>query len=166
MDWWALGCLLLEMVTGSSPFLKGNDEATEAAVLTREAGAPLPVSTASASATKESVTTDDTGSAAAAPATDCPAIYETASTEPSSSSLPSPSPSTALADLCTGLLHPLPTERTGLLELKAHEWFASFDWAACLAMTTPAPYCPPALDPMDVDATLLEISRRCQQGFD
>ncbi len=50
--------------------------------------------------------------------------------------------------------------------VEAHEWFAGFDWAACLTMATPAPWVPPPLDPMDAGAALLELSRRCQNGFD
>ena len=33
-------------------------------------------------------------------------------------------------------------------------------------MTLPAPSVPPPLDATDTDATLLELSKRCQQGFD
>jgi serine/threonine protein kinase len=131
VDWWALGCLLLEMVRGKSPFLRDDDEATAAAVLAHEGGVPA-------------------------------AQGEGA-----------PEPSAALSDLCAKLLHPTPSERlgspagaAGADAIQQHAWFAELDWAACAARELPAPAVPAPLDAADVDATLLELSKRCQQGFD
>ena len=141
VDWWALGCLLYEFVCGDSPFKREDDDASEAAILAHVAGAPLHVAS-----------------------TDAPASSAEATAAPSASE--------ALTALCGALLNPAQAERLGSAEsggaaaLQAHEWFAGFDWDACEAMTTPAPYVPPPLDAEDGDATLLELSSRCQQGFD
>ena len=43
VDWWALGCLLLEMSIGASPFHRDEESETEAAVLAHEADGPLPL---------------------------------------------------------------------------------------------------------------------------
>ena len=150
VDWWALGCLLLEMVTGHSPFYAEDEADTEAAVLAWEMGAPFP----------------------SAPTPEAPAgppVPEDAATEGGSRAVvrpAPPAPSRSFAELCSQLLHPLPSERLGSAGIKAAAWFEGFDWDACLAMTIPAPSTPPPLNPADTDATLLELSRRCQQGFD
>jgi serine/threonine protein kinase len=125
VDWWAFGCLLVEMTRGSSPFQADTEEETEALILAHEAGV-LPDGAEGA-----------------------------------------PVLSAALSDLCNRLLQPLPSERMGGGEmLRGHGWFKGFQWETCLAMDAPAPSVPQPLDPMDVDATLLELSRRCQTGFD
>ena len=148
VDWWALGCLLFEMVTSASPFACDDDDATEAAILGHVAGASLV-----AAAERRTAAAADAASDAAAPVT-------------------SPyAPSAQLTALCHGLLEPDQSRRLGHAEMggvtsiKSHGWFDGFDWEACGAMTAPAPHTPPPLDPNDVDGSLLELSRRCQQGF-
>ena len=132
------------MVTGKSPFARDDEADIEAAILAHTPGvlpSPPPVA-------------DDATLAGAAAAG------------------ASPLPSEALRDLCIALLNPAAAARLGsgdvggIEGLQASAWFAGFDWGACLAMSLPAPSVPPPLDPMDADATLLELSRRCQQGFD
>ena len=124
VDWWALGCLLLEMVSGHSPFAADDEDATEALVLAHVLGDP-------------------------------PAAPEGA-----------PAPSAPLRDLCSGLLHPNPSERLSVEGIQKHAWFASLDWNACAEMRMPPPSTPPPLDTDDTDKLLEELSRRCQQGFD
>lgn len=138
VDFWALGCLALEMVTGHSPFSAQDEEATEAAVLARRAGEPLPP----------------------------PLPPAPPETTPLGSAPTPPPPSAALLSLCGGLLHPSPSERMGYAGMRTHAWFEGFEWTSCLAMEQTAPYVPPALDPTKTDDTLLELSKRCQQGFD
>jgi cGMP-dependent protein kinase len=81
-------------------------------------------------------------------------------------------PSAALDDLCGKLLEPDSKQRLGAAAvggaeaLQSHPWFASIDWVACGVMALPAPFVPPPLPESDTDALLLELSRRCQQGFD
>ena len=133
VDWWALGCLLIEMVRGASPFAGDGDEDTEAAVLAHAGGVPPPKGEVAAE------------------------------------------PSAALNDLCGRLLlEPAPAERLGADgrdaaaeggPLRAHAWFDGFDWSGCLEMTAPAPSVPPPL-PEQTDELLLELTKRCQQGFD
>ena len=164
VDWWALGCLLLEMVIGASPFHRDEESETEAAVLAHEADGPLPLPPPPPSAAAAAAGIDAGGEAGAAATLAGNGQEGAASSE--SSPPPPPSPSAALASLCGRLLHPEASERLGASGLKAHEWFAGFDWDACRAMTTPAPWAPPPLDPKDADGTLIELTARCQQGFD
>ena len=170
VDWWALGCLLFELATGTSPFARDGDEQTEAAILAHTAGAPLRHSSRSAS-------TPAAEAPEAPPASDAPST-----TEPPTDSLGEPAaaptaqqrpaPSSAMSALCAALLTPDPEARLGSASaggvdgLRTHGWFEGLDWTACLEMSTPAPFVPPPLDDKDSDAMLLELSRRCQQGFD
>jgi serine/threonine protein kinase len=168
VDWWALGCLLLEMVTGHSPFLRDDEAETEAAVLAREATSPLPLPPATANdehaAPSRTPGESAAGAAASADGGEGAAAPSPASAE--ASSPPPPPPSAALASLCLQLLHPAPSERLGGVGLKASAWFEGFDWDACLAMEPPAPWSPAPLDATNADATLIELTSRCQQGFD
>ena len=50
--------------------------------------------------------------------------------------------------------------------LEGHQWFEGLDWEACAAMALPPPSVPPPLDVADTDAALIELAKRCQQGFD
>ena len=54
----------------------------------------------------------------------------------------------------------------GAAALQAHAFFSEVDWAAALAMRAPAPHVPAPLDVADMDAALLELTTRCQSGFD
>ena len=147
VDWWAFGCLILEMTGGRSPFLRDDEDLTEAAVLAHSEGS-LP--------TVERASKEDADGAST----------EAATTSASAAHLE------LLRELCIDLLHPSPAERLGsrarggVAGLQAHGWFEGLDWAACLAMSGAAPSVPPSLDVEDTDATLLELSRCCQQGFD
>jgi len=135
VDWWAYGCLLLEMVSGVSPFADDDDEAVEAAVLAHKGGVPsLPADAVPTSA--------------------------------------------ALRHLCDEhLLRADAADRLGgqtaaataaaASTLRSHKWFDGVDWEGCEAMTEPAPSVPPPLPPADrTDELLVELTSRCQQGFD
>ena len=113
---------------------------------------------------------------AAKPSPDLPAA-PTAPVAPAAPAAPPtaptavPPPSAEMLDLCGKLLEPDGKQRLGALAaggadvLQAHPWFGGVDWAAVGAMTLPAPHVPPPL-PESTDALLLELSQRCQQGFD
>ena len=208
VDWWALGCLLLEMVTGASPFLRDDDDETAAAVLSHTGGAPPPPPPPPPP--PDGATDVAAGGAAARGA------FE---------------PSAAMVELCGALLTPAPAERLGgqgggtkqakaatmaaaaaaaegtgasgggeltavvagcasgtplaetaaaggtasssaggggdtTTSLEGHRWFEGLDWEACAAMALPPPSVPPPLDVADTDAALIELAKRCQQGFD
>lgn len=192
VDWWALGCLLLEMVRGTSPFAAEDDEATAAAVLAHPGNGAVPCAPTVSSSDLMDDGAPTSGSLTGLrfrPSSANPhlALYVASGRQlsaanphlamrlaaPSSGAPPSsvPLPSAALADLCAKLIDPdtklrLGSVGTGGAEaVRSHPWFGCVDWEACGAMTAPAPYVPPPL-PEDTDALLLELSQRCQQGFD
>ena len=241
VDWWACGCLLLEMVRGEPPFQRDDDEEITQAVLAHagEGSVPTPhagaLSTTSAveSASPTGATDATTAAAAAAAATPTAATATAAApsttttlapasaTNPhlqffvASGAVPSaanphlqlrrrspttvrpcapppaappptappfvaPPPvaparsteSAAFLQLCGQLLEPDAKRRLGsaatggAASVQQHPWFDAVDWDDCLAMTPPAPFVPPPLPEADTDAMLLELGRRCQQGFD
>ena len=49
--------------------------------------------------------------------------------------------------------------------VKAHAWLAQMPWEGLEGMSEPAPLVPPPLED-DTDAALLELTKRCQSGFD
>ena len=123
VDSWALGCLLLEMRTGTSPFARDDDEVTATAVLAHTGGLP-----------------------------DCVS--------------PSEPLSASVVDFCGQLLQPDPASRLTASAMRRHAWFDEMDWDACTAMSLAAPSVPEPLESLETDALLVELTRRCQQGFD
>ena len=53
----------------------------------------------------------------------------------------------------------------GVSALREHSYLTPADWHGVLAMKVPAPHVPAPLDD-DADAALLELTKRCQSGFD
>ncbi|KAL1500612.1 hypothetical protein AB1Y20_013264 [Prymnesium parvum] len=128
VDWWALGCVLLEMMCGEQVFAAGceDDEAIEQRILAHEGGIP-PLS-------------------------------------------PPIALSEGGADFIGRLLEPSPATRLGVAaqvgrDVQDHAWFAAVDWEAMETLSTPPPFIPPALPLDDDDATLVELTSRCQDGF-
>ena len=139
VDWWAFGALILEMITGSPPFVNedenDDDEKKIHKRILAHAGGVPPLPPLGASGEGGAV-----GGAAPLSAT--------------------------ASDLISGLLEPNVDSRLGADGVASHAWFGSVEWEGVRAMRTPAPHVPAPLDAEDVDATLLELTQRCQSGFD
>lgn len=193
VDWWALGCVILELVRGTSPFAADDDDAITSAVLAHMGGGVVPPEPPAQGALSTSCAATGLHAppnlSSANPhlrffvtsgmrrsttnlhlqlrLASAPVVP--AATTPSHGPVP---PSAALDDLCGKLLEPDSKQRLGAAAvggaeaLQSHPWFASIDWVACGVMALPAPFVPPPLPESDTDALLLELSRRCQQGFD
>ena len=66
-----------------------------------------------------------------------------------------------------GLLNPDAAARLGGggPAVRGAAWLRGVDWAALEARTLPPPHVPPPLA-QDPEEALLELTRRCQSGFD
>jgi len=152
VDWWALGVLLIELLSGEPPFAADDDEATQELVLNHRGGVPREAEALA----------------------------------------PLGLPAAALA-LAAALLQPSPSDRLGSQgggegggegggqgggqgagqgageragdAVQAHAWFEGVRWDALEEMSLAAPHVPEGLEGKDDDAMLLQLTQRCQSGF-
>ena len=54
----------------------------------------------------------------------------------------------------------------GAAAVRQHAWLRETAWEQLANMSAPAPIVPEPLDDADMDATLFELTKRCQSGFD
>ena len=122
VDWWALGCLVCEILNGSHPFHMEDEDAIDKSILAFQIGSQV-------------------------------------------DQLVKPHWSSTVASLVSGLLEPDPGERLQGDAVLSNAWFASVDWEGVATMRIPAPRVPITLDSNE-DSLLVELTQRCQSGFD
>ena len=141
-DWWALGVLLFELLTGLLPFRADNDKAVGVAICNARVRFPRQ---------ERDEDADDDDAPSAAPA-DAPTAAPAATPAAAPAAAPAPVSTPAVA-----IVRKLLTKKAegrlgvnGIAEVRAQPFFSSVDWAAVSEGRATPPYVPTLVSDVDV----------------